>query len=81
MSHRRDNGRQLLGNVESFPGFNMAMIFDFLHIAEIFFNAEMPLLYSSSLNYSAVGDSTDRFSLLDVVPLLLMSNLIFAYYY
>ena len=39
----------------------------------------MLLLYSTSLNgktidYSAVGDSTICFGLLDIVPLLLLSN-------
>ena len=32
--HRRDIGWKLLGVAESFMGFNMAMIFDFLHIVE-----------------------------------------------
>ena len=35
--HKSDVGRLLLGIVDSFHGFNMAIIFDFLHIVGILF--------------------------------------------
>ena len=35
--YKKDIGRYLLSIAESFPGFNMVMVFDFLHIVRILF--------------------------------------------
>ena len=46
--YKKDIGRYLLGIAESFPGFNMVMVFDFLHIAGILFRVKQLLSIASS---------------------------------